>query len=231
MKGCLGVFVGLFAVFVGGLFCLAILGAVFGQHGTVDAGTPSSTTDMMSDARYRQKAPLSTSAASRRVGNFPTGEVTEDYTRGVAHIRNLHEKIGNFTIAEVIGEGQAIRMQQQAARDRARQQAQAAAAAAREAEEANLMHGDPDCLVLDKRSLGTTSDDYVGYVKGVVVNKCDHDLSYVQVEINFYHPDGTLDNSGLANVNNLGSGDSWAFKTPETDSDSGTWRVEKITGM
>jgi hypothetical protein len=93
-----------------------------------------------------------------------------------------------------------------------------------------MFHGDPDCLVLDERTLGTESDEYSWYVKGIVKNTCDHDLSYVQVEINFYRPDGTVSDSGLANVDNLGSGDSWSFKALGVDS-GGTWRVEKISGM
>jgi hypothetical protein len=120
-----------------------------------------------------------------------------------------------------------VREQQAAAREAERQRAEAAASSARAAEEANFMHGDPDCLVLDRRSVGTDSDDYVGYVTGTVKNTCDRSFDYVQVEINFYHPDGSLEDSGLANVNNLQSGDSWHFKTISQGSGGGTWRVER----
>lgn len=85
----------------------------------------------------------------------------------------------------------------------------------------------PDCLVLDRRTMDSESDEYAVYVKGTVKNTCDRGFTYVQVEINFYHPDGSLENSGLANVNNLGAGDSWSFTTPSIGSDGGTWRIEK----
>jgi hypothetical protein len=130
-----------------------------------------------------------------------------------------------------VSEGRAIREQQEAARVAEQKRVADAADASRRAEEANLFHGDPDCLVLDRRSLSTSSDDYVAYVEGRVKNTCDRDFSYVQVSINFYRSDGSLEDSGLANVNNLSSGDTWAFKTIQSGTGGGTWRVEKVTGF
>jgi hypothetical protein len=231
MKGCLTV-IGVIFVFV--LF----IGAIANHHsdgGSTSSGSSSdsaySNGGVSNSGPYVHKASSSISRASKLVGNFPTGQDTADYAIGLAHIANLHQHLGNFTIYQVLSEGRAVREQQAAAREAERQRAEAAASSARAAEEANFMQGDPDCLVLDRRSLGTDSDDYVGYVTGTVKNTCDRSFDYVQVEINFYHPDGSLEDSGLANVNNLQSGDSWHFKTISQGSGGGTWRVEKVSGM
>jgi len=226
MKGCLLLIGGFFAIVLG----LSVIGSLSGNHSGV-SNSPVASGGVADNPGYRHKATSSISRASKLVGNFPTGQDTSDYGTGLAHIAHLHEKLGNFTIAQVLSEGRAVREQQDADRERQRQAAEQAAEAKKAAEEANLIHGDPDCLVLDRRTLDTEADEFTGYVKGTVKNTCDRDFSYVQVEINFYHPDGTLDNSGLANVNNLGAGDSWSFKTPSIGSGGGTWRVMKISGM
>ena len=110
---------------------------------------------------------------------------------------------------------------------------QHAAAAARAAEESAMFHGTPDCLVLDKRSLTTESGDYTWYIEGKVKNTCDHDLSYAQVEFNFYDAAGNQESSGLVNINNLGAGETWAFKKPvyETQDGGGKWRVAGLSGF
>jgi hypothetical protein len=181
---------------------------------------------------YLHKATSSVSRASRIVGNFPTGQDTDDYATGLQHIAHLHKSLGGYTIYQVLAEGRAVRSQATAARRAEEQRIAEAKDAMRRAQEAHLLHGDPDCLVLDDRTLSTESDEYVGYVKGVVKNTCDRNFGYVQVEINFYHADGSLANSGLANVNNLDAGNSWSFKTiVPPDSEGGRWRVEKISAM
>lgn len=118
----------------------------------------------------------------------------------------------------------------------AKQQEEANARAAvqeqKEAEEANLFHGDPDCLVLDKRSLTTESGDYTWYIEGKVINTCDRDFGYAQVEFNFYDSSGNQVASGLVNINNLAAGQTWSFKKSvyETET-SRSWRVAGLSAF
>jgi|GEM_PF-3010714 len=112
----------------------------------------------------------------------------------------------------------------------AQEHANQAAAARRRAAEASMYHGTPDCLVLDTRTLSSESSDYASYVTGKVLNQCDRDFGYVQVEINFYKG-GSLANSGLANANNLAAGASWSFRAIATVEGSYTYRVEKVVGF
>lgn len=186
---------------------------------------------------YRQKASSSISHASDVVGNFPTDQDRADYALGLDHIGHLHQRIGNYTIYQVISEGKALRLQADAAKEAERQRSAQAArraaeatAAAERTEAAHLTHGSPDCLVLDDRPLGNESGEYNGYAKGTVRNTCDRNFSYVQVEINYYSPSGALEESGLANVNNLGPGESWSWKTIGQGTAGGSWSVKGITG-
>ena len=189
------------------------------------------------------KAVASEQRASALSGGFSDDE-RRLYHAGLQHIYNAHQRLGSFTIAQVIDQerereqqrAEASQRQRDAAQERAKraeEARQAAVEAHRRAEEANFIHGDPDCLVLDKRTLGTDSDDTTWYIEGKVTNRCDHELGYVQVEINFYDAGGNQESSGLVNVNNLGSGDTWSFKKPvyETTSSGGKWRIAKISGF
>lgn len=192
------------------------------------------------------KALKSEAAASHAAGGFTTGQ-KRLYHLGLQHIYHTHGQVGSFTIAQVINSEQSREDARQALVEHAReaaaaakQRAEAEAAAAKQrardeaaaAEEANYIHGNPDCLVLDKRTLTTESGDETWYILGKVTNRCDRDLAYAQVEFNFYDSDGNQDDSGLVNVNNLASGDTWSFKKPvyETTSDGGRWRVAGLSG-
>ncbi len=105
-------------------------------------------------------------------------------------------------------------------------------ASAERAEDAHLIHGDPDCLTIDYRTLGTESADSVGYIKGKLHNGCDKDFSYVQIEINFLSGD-SVTGSTMVNVNNLSANQTWNWKNPVfgSDEEGKTWKVTKISGF
>jgi hypothetical protein len=118
------------------------------------------------------------------------------------------------------------------AKEQAQNSARAAAEARQQAEAANLFHGSPDCLVLDKRTLTSESGDYTWYIEGKVVNNCDRDFGYAQVEFSFYDSAGNQVSSGLTNINNLVAGQTWSFKKPVYETQAaGSWRVVKLSGF
>ncbi|MGD0052950.1 MAG: FxLYD domain-containing protein [Vulcanimicrobiaceae bacterium] len=180
---------------------------------------------------WNTKATWSVQQAGARVGGF-TSEGTRLYELGVQHIRNRHQSIGSFTIRQVLDQEQAREDQraQVAEMQQTRRANEAAARAA--AEEANFMYGTPDCLVMDKRTVHSSAGDYSWSIVGKITNRCDHDLSYVQVEIGFYDASGALEASGLTNVNNLAAGQTWAFtkRVYETDDPNGRWGITRISG-
>jgi len=223
------------------VICAIVALAIVGCSGS------ATSTSTVRSSRWNDKALPSARNAERHVGGF-TAAQRAAYKKGVQHIINRHQKVGSFTIAQVVDQQTAREEAREAAiqRDRerkaavareARERAAAAARAAREAriaaEERHLRHGEPDCLVLDDRTLHTESGEYTWYIDGKVQNRCDRDLHYVQVSIGFYDSAGNLANSGLDNVANLAAGQTWAFRKAvyESNTSGGTWRVEKITGF
>lgn len=76
--------------------------------------------------------------------------------------------------------------------------------------------------------MSITYNEYLGYsatIKGVAVNTSGHDLSYASVEFSVYDASGNNLGTALANINNLGQGDSWRFEAalfdfPSTRPDS-----------
>jgi hypothetical protein len=66
--------------------------------------------------------------------------------------------------------------------------------------------------------------------RATIENTCDKDFSYVQVQMTVYRHDGTVVDRGLANVNNIKAGETWSWKTIQSD-DSGTWDVTNISGV
>jgi hypothetical protein len=70
-----------------------------------------------------------------------------------------------------------------------------------------------------------------GYVTGVVINTGSRRYSYVQVEVTLLDASGAVVGSALANVNNLGPGETWKFRAPFFDSGVSTFRVEKVIGF
>jgi hypothetical protein len=231
---------------MGNLGCLTlcaifVLGAlILGRtvEGSVAAGSGSSSvanaSNVKDDRLWNHKAFSNPKKAEKYVGGFTNAD-RRDYKQGLQHIENLHEAAGAFTIAQII-KNERQREQQRnelAEQIRARQEAtkEAAREAAQQAEEANFFHGDPNCLVLDERTLTTGSDEYVSYVYGKVQNKCDKSFSYVQVQVSYMDSHGDLSDSGLANVNNLGSGETWSFKIADMDDAHKSYRLEKISGF
>lgn len=209
-------------------FVLAILASLFmamNSAGSSSGADIQSASNVSSESLgMNHKAVTSVRLASKLAGGFSAGQ-SDLYRRGLAHIHNTHGRIGSYTIADVItAQQERDDMKAALARDAARR--------AQREEEAHFFHGKPDCLVLDDRTLHTESGDYTWYIEGRVVNRCDHDLGYVQVEFNFYDTSGNQVSSGLDNVNNLSAGQTWAFKKAvyETET-SGTWRVVGLSGF
>jgi hypothetical protein len=199
------------------------------------------------------KATFDQPAASKRVGGF-SDEDARLYRNCVQHIQNRHQNIRGLTIRQVVDQERGREKQRSAFAESQRQRQEAAAARRRELvaaaeqrrheiaaaanerrreeEESHLLHGSPGCLVLDRRTVHTESGEYTWYIDGKVTNQCDRDLGYVQVSIGFYDASGNLENSGLANVNNLAAGETWSFKKHvyESTSSDGRWGIEKVTG-
>ena len=113
-----------------------------------------------------------------------------------------------------------------------RREAQARAAAAAVAA-AHLIHGDPDCLVMDDRTMHAEYDDAGElYMYGTVQNRCDSTLSYVSVNVSIFDSSGTQVDSSIANTTYLQAGDSWRFQAISVSSSSGggRWRVTSLEG-
>ncbi len=74
--------------------------------------------------------------------------------------------------------------------------------------------------------------EYYSYISGRIKNNSDNDYGYVQVQINLYDSEGTLLDSTLDNINNLRSGETWAFEaiviSPENVD---SYRIESISGF
>jgi hypothetical protein len=223
-KGCIGC--ALFAL-VGLLGLFWFVGSLANRE-TADTGSEHRSTPR-SNPGWTHKAVASEREAGRLVGGWDDATKIQ-YRKGLLHIQNAHQKIGTFTIGEVIDQE---RSREQDRATLASLQREAAKARARAAEEARYQRGTPDCLIFDNNSLHTETGQYTWYIDGKVINKCDHDLRYVQVSFNFYDSAGNLENSGLVNVNNLAAGTTWAFHKPvyESTRTGGTFRVEKIEGF
>lgn len=208
-------------------FIIAIVasGMSAGQSGGGNHHNPS----------WDRKAVASPRKAERLAGGFDSGQRSL-YRRGLMHIANTHQKVGSYTIAGVIAMEQSLddqrREQARAAAEKRQAQAQAAADERKREEEAHIFHGNPDCLVLDNRTLHAESGDYTWYIEGTVTNRCDHDLGYAQVEFNFYDTDGNQTGSGMDNINNLAAGQTWSFKKSVYETEgAGKWKVSGLSGF
>lgn len=156
----------------------------------------------------------------------------ELYHRGLEHLRNAHGNPGTFTVAQVIDDENARERNRAEIADQAKSAAEARRSARVAAEEQHLVRGKPSCLVMDDRTIHSVSEEYHWSIVGKVVNRCDHDLSYVAVHVKFYDAAGNVESSGLTNMNNLGAGETWAFKKMvyENTSPDGRWGVEEVIG-
>lgn len=85
----------------------------------------------------------------------------------------------------------------------------------------------PDLELLD---LDSKADDFLVYATGHVRNNTDRNYGYVQIQINELDQSGAIVGSTMANMNNLGPGETWSFKAPLT-SDGVKFRVKDITGF
>lgn len=87
---------------------------------------------------------------------------------------------------------------------------------------------------LDVQNLGDEAGidggSMMGYVKGTVVNKGNHNFAYVQVEINLYDSSGNQLGSTMANVNNLEPLGRWNFKAAVAEEHVARYKVVNITG-
>ena len=86
----------------------------------------------------------------------------------------------------------------------------------------------PDLELLSAES---KNGDYgTRYMVGKVKNNSNKEYSYVQVEINLYKGT-TIVGSTLANVNNLGAGETWEFQAVNLEDDADSFKVKDITGF
>ena len=70
-------------------------------------------------------------------------------------------------------------------------------------------------LTISDTDMSVTYNEYLGYsatIKGVALNTSGHDLSYASVEFSVYDASGNNLGTALANINNLGEGDTWRFE-------------------
>jgi len=77
--------------------------ALFAACGGGDSSGPTTTRGR--NPHWSDKAPASARAAERRVGGFNSGERAA-YKKGIRHILNAHQKVGAFTIAQVIDDAE-----------------------------------------------------------------------------------------------------------------------------
>jgi hypothetical protein len=222
---------------------------------TTTTTSPASATAKPRNSHWNDKARMSVRDAERRVGGF-NAEERAAYRTGLQYAANHNQKIGGFTIAQVVERQRArdalrtaaidrerkriaeAAQERALAADRARERAAAAVQAARDAREAaeaaHLKRGTPDCIILDDRTLHTESGEYTGYIVGKVQNRCERDMRYVAAHFTFLNDAGETINSGLVNVNDLGAGQTWAFRKAVYEVHSGQsyrWRLEKIVGF
>lgn len=83
---------------------------------------------------------------------------------------------------------------------------------------------------LEVLSYDSITEGGLGYVTGEIKNNTEKNYTYVQVEINMYK-DETVLGSTLANVNNLGPGETWKFKALITDKECNRYTIKEVTGF
>ena len=83
---------------------------------------------------------------------------------------------------------------------------------------------------LELVSFTDMSENGLRYVTGEIRNNTDKNYSYIQVEINMQKDDLVL-GSTLANVNNIGPGETWKFKALITDNECNKYTIKGITGF
>ncbi len=78
-----------------------------------------------------------------------------------------------------------------------------------------------------------SNDGFALYLEGTIRNNASKTYSYVQVSFGIYDNAGNKTGTAMANVNNLGAGETWKFKaiclTPPTN--GGNYKLDEITGF
>ena len=70
-------------------------------------------------------------------------------------------------------------------------------------------------LTITDTNMSVTYNEYLGYsatITGVAENTSGKNLSYASVEFSIYDASGNNLGTALANINNLGEGDTWRFE-------------------
>ncbi len=70
-------------------------------------------------------------------------------------------------------------------------------------------------LTISDTDMSVTYSEYLGYsatITGVAENTSGQNLSYASVEFSVYDASGNNLGTALANINNLGKGDTWRFE-------------------
>lgn len=91
-------------------------------------------------------------------------------------------------------------------------------------------------LTISDTHMSVTYNEFLGYsatITGVAVNTSGKNLSYASVEFSVYDASGNNLGTALANINNLGEGDTWRFEAtlfsfPSTRPAS--YKLVEITG-
>ena len=75
-----------------------------------------------------------------------------------------------------------------------------------------------------------TSNGYISYVEGILVNKTNKNYKYIQIEFTLYDEDGNNIGSAFDNAGNLGAGESWKFKASCSTTDTiGSYKFADIS--
>lgn len=79
------------------------------------------------------------------------------------------------------------------------------------------VEGESDKRTVDvsNASLSVSYSELLGYsasITGVAKNNTGKNLSYVQIEFSVYDSEGNNLGTAIANINNLGAGDTWRFE-------------------
>jgi hypothetical protein len=163
--------------------------------------TGSSTSDNSSDPRQHKAVP--TAKAAARVAQLSNPE-RKQYSAGLSHIKRVHEKLGSFTIAQVMQLG--------------------ATPPPTPTPNPYIGEGNPSCLELKSQS--GEANEFSATITGQVVNTCGHELKYVQITFRLEDPNGAAVGNAIGNALNIDAGQTWDYKATGVAPSSSQWRFQ-----
>lgn len=128
-------------------------------------------------------------------------------------------------VAEVEAAREKERERQRLAK--AEQERMAAEAAARKAERELDVNG----LVLMRKTVSGTTNNFGGTITGVVENRRGRKLNYAQITFNLYDDSGAQVGSAMANINGLEPGGKWKFEATSFGKEFTTYKFNELTGF